>query len=951
MRTLILVIASLFCSYSARGQSFTLYNYGIPEGLPSSEVYDIYQDSKGFLWFATDNGVVKFNGVQFESFHTKDGLTDPVVFSFFEDHRNRLWFSTFSGKLCFLENGKIIKYKFNDKLSEYNYKGIFNFVITEQDELIFSCSKYIGKVDSTGQVSLKKIEPEGIFFKSVGKYVLPGSSVNNTLVLNIIYDEKTFPVELNQSGYINRVIRAVEWNSKKYLSLNREVFEYDGLTLKKVLSTDDYIINLSLDRENNLWVGLMNGGAERYSASDFAKKWSPSFLKNKSVTNVLQDHEGGLWFSTLENGIYHVPNLLIKNYQLPFSSRLRGVVSIGNKAVLGDQGGNLYSIDSTFAGASSEFRAIGPVISLFSHKEKIWLSTNSNIQIYDEKLNLKTNHDGLANDFSLDPDGTIWSFGSHRLRHYNADGKLLETDTVNVPYRSIHREDSLLYMADRMGLNILRMRDKSIKSIPSNFADTKISNILHFNDSTLLITTNGNGFILLDRKRETFKIYNTDNRFIANNIYSSLITDNSLWLGTDKGLVKIPIRELLKDSIIFEYLTKKSGLVSDKIDFLTTVNNSIWAFSDNSFSVVPISFSKFANRNPLFYVNEVRVNDKPISNTGLAELKHNENNIQITFGFISFNNQNIILRYRLSDHKRDWIPVTGKQLFFPSLTPGIYNFDLEYSTDNVTWAAAFPPINFSIQRPWWNEWYTYLTSTSILIIFIFFYFRYQQSIYRQRSHYLKIINDHQQRLLQSEIDTLERERNRISKELHDRVGTNLSAIKLTVNQILKSHFEPLTEEIEGQFQVAIKEIKEIIYGLTPPGLERYGLMTGLKNYVGKLSRSIPLNISLKTFGEEPLNYELNILVFRVIQELLSNSIKHSYARNVTIHINAFEDMLNVMYEDNGIGFSYEPEKSGLGLDNIESRIHSVNGTLKFESGTFGVSYTIDIPINLNKEIA
>ncbi|MFZ6012503.1 MAG: sensor histidine kinase, partial [Bacteroidota bacterium] len=208
---------------------------------------------------------------------------------------------------------------------------------------------------------------------------------------------------------------------------------------------------------------------------------------------------------------------------------------------------------------------------------------------------------------------------------------------------------------------------------------------------------------------------------------------------------------------------------------------------------------------------------------------------------------------------------------------------------------------------------------------------------------------HQQKLIQSEIVTLERERNRIAKELHDGVGTNLTAIKLMVNQLLKNYKEPLAHDVEEQFQIAIREIKEIIYGLTPPSLERYGLFTGLKNYVTKLNKSIPINISLKTFGNDSTKYELNIMVFRVLQELLSNSIKHSYARNITIHISSFDDLLNIVYEDDGIGFSYKPEQNGLGLDSIESRLQSINGTLKFESGKFGISYTIDIPLTLKQE--
>jgi signal transduction histidine kinase len=125
----------------------------------------------------------------------------------------------------------------------------------------------------------------------------------------------------------------------------------------------------------------------------------------------------------------------------------------------------------------------------------------------------------------------------------------------------------------------------------------------------------------------------------------------------------------------------------------------------------------------------------------------------------------------------------------------------------------------------------------------------------------------------------------------------------------------------------------------------------LKNYIGKLNKSIPIPIALKTFGKDIHKHEMNIIVFRVLQELVTNSIKHSFAKNITIHINSFEDVLNIVYEDDGIGFTYDPLQGGLGLDNIESRIKSVNGTLKFDSGSFGISYTIDIPVTLNKETA
>ena len=84
--------------------------------MTSTETYAVFQDSKGFLWFGTDNGVCRFDGNDFEVFNVKDSLSYPVVFGFTEDRQGRIWFRTYSGKISYFHNGKIHHYKYNDLL-------------------------------------------------------------------------------------------------------------------------------------------------------------------------------------------------------------------------------------------------------------------------------------------------------------------------------------------------------------------------------------------------------------------------------------------------------------------------------------------------------------------------------------------------------------------------------------------------------------------------------------------------------------------------------------------------------------------------------------------------------------------------------------------------------------------------------------------------------------------
>src|SRR5882757_2474613 len=98
------IALTLFFSLKSYSQSNPYFHYSVAEGLPSAETYYIFQDKKGFIWFATDNGVVRFDGKEMELFQTNEGLSDPVVFEFVEDSRERLWFRTLSGRISYFFN-------------------------------------------------------------------------------------------------------------------------------------------------------------------------------------------------------------------------------------------------------------------------------------------------------------------------------------------------------------------------------------------------------------------------------------------------------------------------------------------------------------------------------------------------------------------------------------------------------------------------------------------------------------------------------------------------------------------------------------------------------------------------------------------------------------------------------------------------------------------------------
>src|ERR1700759_5496645 len=88
-------------------------HYTIDEGLPSNEVYDVYEDVKGYTWFATDHGISRFDGYSFRNYSTNEGLVHNTVFGFHEDKKGRVWMRTFNSSLCYMEHDSIFPYRHN----------------------------------------------------------------------------------------------------------------------------------------------------------------------------------------------------------------------------------------------------------------------------------------------------------------------------------------------------------------------------------------------------------------------------------------------------------------------------------------------------------------------------------------------------------------------------------------------------------------------------------------------------------------------------------------------------------------------------------------------------------------------------------------------------------------------------------------------------------------------
>lgn len=212
----------------------------------------------------------------------------------------------------------------------------------------------------------------------------------------------------------------------------------------------------------------------------------------------------------------------------------------------------------------------------------------------------------------------------------------------------------------------------------------------------------------------------------------------------------------------------------------------------------------------------------------------------------------------------------------------------------------------------------------------------------------------EKRILNTVLRTEEKERLRFSKELHDGLGPLLSSAKMSLSALDKDGMDDENRELLDNtnyvIEEAIRSLREISNNLSPHILNDFGLGRGVANFINKLPSRGDISIDYETnLKGERFDTDAEVILYRVICELINNSIKHSGGTSIKLSLWHRDRMLGLDYSDNGRGFDHAAMIDvGMGLSNISSRISSLNGTCVIDSGK-GCGMSAEIRINLNEK--
>jgi len=237
----------------------------------------------------------------------------------------------------------------------------------------------------------------------------------------------------------------------------------------------------------------------------------------------------------------------------------------------------------------------------------------------------------------------------------------------------------------------------------------------------------------------------------------------------------------------------------------------------------------------------------------------------------------------------------------------------------------------------------------LILGLVLFIFLHRRKVAAQELHLQKTRLQYQQELLEKNMQTQEDERRRIARDLHDEVGSMLSTLRLYLAPAPEGQ-EPDNRTRKEMIDRIIGRVRHISHELLPPGLELFGLQKTMEDLCLSYKPIAGLSVRFDTCEASiDCAYDKSLALFRILQELLHNTIRHSGANQVEVQLTMEAGRLRFGYRDNGCGFDPALFQAGhgLGLGNIESRARMAGGVLRIDTAPGkGFGLELEMPIDL-----
>lgn len=956
-------------------------NFTADDGMPSNEVYHVIQDSLGYIWIATDNGVSRYNGYTFKNYGIEDGLIETAIHEIYIDYKGRYWFISNSGRLAYMENGIIKPYQFNYRINDYVAKSRG---ATKKSFYVDSLNTVYLSLKSFGRLT---INSEGIVKELLsteynsdalieemdnGITIILSSQKDNPNRLVLKTPERTFTISSPEISSVKRSpfhTYFFKHDKNLYtLSTMGYLFRLENGEVTKSSLLGKEIIWASKDDENNIWAAPIEGGIYMFEKSNFWSGAKRTFLQEKIVTSVTRDFEGGYWFSTLSNGIFYCPNIemLVYSQDQGLPSNYITSVFVNKQGIFtGDDLGVVvkinkkkiqpYNIESLYKG-NSPIRFIG----IDSTDRTLWVGSASHLHsINNEAIKRYPLTQNSAASYPRQmiesADGEYWIASSWGIRKFNGKEFTYNSREKNefsgMVYTVYQDSSGALWMGTTNGIwqyrndSYLYLGDKNI------LFSQPATHITAFKDR-MLIASKGLGLIVLKDNR--IDAITQKEGLLSNHINKIAIDSTTVWLATKNGISSITFDK--DNNAIIKNIDVSTGLPTNMVNDICSYGNKIYAATPKGLCVFEkeqTNPSKPIKSKTL--ITSIKINGKEMHTIQPSPtLEYSEN--YLTFDFVGFSYRkmgNINYQYRLLGVDSTWVNTVSTTSTYSGLNPNTYTFQVSAQTLDNCWCTP-AEFSFTILPPFWQRiWFVILLAIIFSGIMFLIYKTRVVSI-RKRNQLINNLNTYKQQSLRQQMNP-------------HFIFNTLNSIQLYIleKDTISSHkyltkFAKLMRLILDNSQQSTIPLKD--------ELEALKLYLELESI--RLSGKFEYSIDIE--GDELLKQRIPTLL---IQPFVENSIWHGIMLKPTqegwvkITLKKVLDKVVCTVEDNGIGrqkaqsirSEQDMERKSLGFKITAQRIELLNTLYKnkflikyFDLTTKdgepkGTKVEITIPVNFQDE--
>jgi ligand-binding sensor domain-containing protein len=899
MKCLLILFLHIVAISICQSQRSPYINFSVDNGLNSNEVYHILEDKEGLIWFATDKGVCKYNGYEFVKFTMNSGLADNTIFGFTEDQHGRLWLRSLNGQLSYIQNDSVHIVLPNNKFG--NMRSLY---VDQQDTIWFESDhkQYKAFLNGNGNYMYQML-PQYFVLKKIDHSVfgsITGSKSFHSSDL-FYFNGNQYPVSIvngkdENLSFSGLTVFNIDSN-KTWVGTGKRILEFSNARMKLIKQFSKPKTSLFIMRSGDCFLGDQNGVFQLHSDGNLGKR----FLENVNVTYMIEDHEGGYWFSPLEKGVFYSSNLVVQAFGLKTNHRISNFTESETKQLFAyNQHGDVYAeVEGKFEKVS-----LPEDTGKIKTKKKLKKSKVFDIQ---EKYELSI----LNKTLELKDKISKQIISIHNIHD-------------RLRFSEIYRHNNTFYIPTTLGLY-----SYNVKTGLYFYGDDypvlaeRVNDVSIDRENRLWIASNDKGVFLLEK--DSLIHINTYGYSMGGICRNIICGPYYTWVSTEEGLIRINRTNFGK----MVKFTIKDGLLSNDISclYLNNDESELVLGHPKGLSKFPVNFTP-TSVSPRIQLSQVTANHKTMPPNKEYKLKHDSGLISITYQGISYNSD-LRYKYRLRHgHDTTWTYTDDRNVQFVSLAPGVYFFEVYAINSSHVLSTAPASLKFIITPPFWSTWW-FIGSSSLLglaLVFLFVKYRFRK---------LRAVVATERRLVDLEQQALRAQMNPhfIFNALNSVQLYILENDRRKANKYLSNFSKLVRSTLDNSAEKLILIEKEL------ESIESYLALETLR-FKDKINYEITLDDNLKNQG-----FKIPPLL---LQPYVENAIWHGLmpkqkGGSVKINISDQQPHILCSIEDNGIG-----RKNALLLKRKKQKEHKsfgMNTTLnriELMKAIYGKSFSVAI---------